>query len=564
MKVRSWRVTVFATMALTFSVFVLFLLFTYAYFFRQTRAAVTQSYTQTLEICGETIESKLAAMDTHIKDLMRTVYSEKDMESESGIARYKAYSNCIDAMSSKISFCPDIDELFILDAKSGTLLMQANEQKGNTVGSLKALQGYLRGDAAYSTSIGDKNWIVAELNETPYFYKAYRMGSYIIGGISKLSNYDSILLRDDGGKSGIIIYYDGKAVHAAGRDWSGESGPNAGLKSAWKGNVISSSYAFKLLDGEIQMLATENVLNVMDKSVALALLAMTVLGLLLFLLVSLRFRNMVYKPTGELMLAMKKIEGGNYEYRIRAKPTSAEFLSLQNSFNKMADDLVNLKIESYEKQLQMKENQLMMLRAQIRPHFYVNALATVVNMTYQNRNEDIRQYLKALADFMRYMLKLHSRTVKVSEELGNIRNYLKMQEIKFPDSVEAYIGCEASVEDRQIPYLILFTVIENAFKHAMDLYETLNIIIQCETVRTGDFDGFRIVVEDNGAGFPQEVLDRFSGGGAADEKGQIGLSNAYRTLQLMYGRNDLLRLSRAIPRGAHVEIWIPGSGKETS
>ncbi len=528
MKVRSWRVTVFTTMALTFSVFVLFLLFTYIYFFRQTKAAVTQSYNQTLEICGETIEAKLAARDTHIKDLMRTVYSEKDMESDSDITRYKAYSNCLDAMSSKISFCPEIDELFILNAKCGKFLMQPPEQKCFMVGSRQALRGFLRGGAASATSIGDESWFVLELNETPYFYKAYRMGNYVIGGISRLSNYDPLLLRDDAGKSGAIVYCEGKAVYSVGRDWSGEPGLDSGLKSSWKGNVIFSSYAFRRLDGEIQLLAEENILNVMDKSEAFALLAMTVLGLLLFLMVSLRFRDMVYRPTGELMLAMKKIDGGNYEYRIQARPTSSEFLSLQNSFNKMADDLVNLKIESYEKQLQMKENQLMMLRAQIRPHFYVNALATVANMTYQNRNEDIRQYLKALADFMRYMLKLHSRTVKVSEELNNIRNYLKMQEIKFPDSVEAYIGCEASVEDRQIPYLILFTVIENAFKHAMDLYETLNIIIQCETVRTRDFDGFRIVVEDNGAGFPQEVLDRFSGG-APDEKGHIGLGNVYRT-----------------------------------
>lgn len=233
----------------------------------------------------------------------------------------------------------------------------------------------------------------------------------------------------------------------------------------------------------------------------------------------------------------------------------------------MADSLKKMRIEAYDRQLREQRDELKMLRAQLRPHFYLNAITTVSNMTYQNRNEDIRKYLAALAKYMRYMLNIQNKWVRIAEEIEQVKSYLEMQKIKFPGSVDAYIGCADSVADTRVPYLLLFTAVENSFKHAMSLYEPLWLVVQCEHYQDGDFCGCRMIVEDNGKGFPQEVISMFS---LPEEetprsaKDHLGLTNISRTLQLIYHRNDLLRLSNAKTGGAHVEIWIPEENDEAA
>lgn len=67
-----------------------------------------------------------------------------------------------------------------------------------------------------------------------------------------------------------------------------------------------------------------------------------------------------------------------------------------------------------------RKEKLRMLRAQLRPHFYLNSIITVNSMTYQNRNEDIREYLACFSDYMRYMMKIHTDMIPLKQELKHI------------------------------------------------------------------------------------------------------------------------------------------------
>lgn len=164
---------------------------------------------------------------------------------------------------------------------------------------------------------------------------------------------------------------------------------------------------------------------------------------------------------------------------------------------------------------------------------------------------------------MRYMLDLQGKFVTVGEELDHIENYIEMQKLKFPDSVEATIACADGVRNIQVPYLIIFTVIENTFKHAMNLYSTLELEICCKKVHEDNFDGCVITVSDNGEGFADKVLEMFRPeSGLPEAKNHFGLTNVNRTLQLSYHRQDLLRLKNKEDGGAVVELWIPDSIEE--
>ena len=47
----------------------------------------------------------------------------------------------------------------------------------------------------------------------------------------------------------------------------------------------------------------------------------------------------------------------------------------------------------------------------------------------------------------------------------------------------------------EIPFLILYTLVENSIKHAMTLYEVLEIRVRCFRLETGDFRGICLVEE---------------------------------------------------------------------
>ena len=93
----------------------------------------------------------------------------------------------------------------------------------------------------------------------------------------------------------------------------------------------------------------------------------------------------------------------------------------------------------------------------------------------------------------------------------------------------------------------------------MTLYTPMDLVIRCESVDERDFRGVRLTVEDNGDGFPPEVIEKFleERDDPVFTKEHLGLSNVRYTLNLVYHRSDLLRLSNRPGGGARVEIWIP-------
>ena len=184
-------------------------------------------------------------------------------------------------------------------------------------------------------------------------------------------------------------------------------------------------------------------------------------------------------------------------------------------------------------------------------------------MTYQNRLEDIRSYIQALARYIRYMLNIQSPMIAISAELTHIENYIKMQDLRFPESVKASYHCDKAISETEIPFLMLFTVVENSFKHAMNLYSTMELNIICEPYSEDGFSGIRLIVEDNGDGYTPEVLEQFSGPVPEDlpAKDHLGLSNVQYTLRYVYRRSGLLRLSN-LEHGARTEILIPAEVKQ--
>ena len=110
-----------------------------------------------------------------------------------------------------------------------------------------------------------------------------------------------------------------------------------------------------------------------------------------------------------------------------------------------------------------------------------------------------------------------------------------------------------------MPFLVLFSLVENSFKHAMTLVDTMQVTITGDRYEEEGFTGVRLVEEDNGRGFTGEALRELAEAETDDPyaKEHLGLTNVRYSMNLIYGRDDLLRLSNRPEGGAHIELLIP-------
>ncbi|MHA6530059.1 sensor histidine kinase [Paenibacillus sp. BAC0078] len=270
------------------------------------------------------------------------------------------------------------------------------------------------------------------------------------------------------------------------------------------------------------------------------------------------FTRDVLKPILELVKAAKVVEQGQLEYQVpEGTPYSLEFMKLFHAFQSMVSEIKDLKIQSYEEQIERSRAEIKYLQMQIRPHFFLNAISTITSLTYQNKNEEIRRLIHCLSEHLRYMFKGGLVEVSIEEEIRHAENYIRMQEIRYPDQV--FYMTEISDEARQvrIPQFMIQTFVENAFKHAMFYKEMLSIFIRARTETRDGSPFVKIVIEDNGGGFSSGWLKSTEPEEAGEDGGRVGITNIRKTLQLLYKRGDLLKLSNAEQSGARVELWIP-------
>ena len=298
-----------------------------------------------------------------------------------------------------------------------------------------------------------------------------------------------------------------------------------------------------------------------------AVILILVFGAVIMLIsIILYTRGVVYRPLTELLAAMKKIEDGDLSCRLPKDAKTEEFTRINTSFDRMVDTIVNLRMRSYEERIQFDEATLKYVQLQIKPHFFLNALTTIHSMSLQDRNEDIREYIERLSRNVRYLFKSGLHTVPLSEEIEHAGDYIAMQEILYPGCVFDFIDIDEEVRDFPVPQLIVHTILENIYKHAVRVDGLTSILISASLTDRDGLSMCHIQIEDDGPGYPEEFLEQFGNGDVkVKENGHgVGLWNLKKTLSLMYRQDDLIEFSNKEAGGSRVDIYVPRRAKRQS
>ena len=289
---------------------------------------------------------------------------------------------------------------------------------------------------------------------------------------------------------------------------------------------------------------------------------LSVVAVVIIPIILLAMQYWIGRPVSKLMTAMERIEGGDVEYRIPATKAGTEFDRINRNFNRVMDEVSELKIHMYEQQLKAEKIRLGFLSQQIQPHFIINTL----NILYSYEPEEYQlsqKMILCLSKYFRYVVNAPQDYVELGQEMEHIRNYFEIQQARFLRSFKATVVYDEEVADCLIPPLIIQNFTENAIKHSFVPGQTTSIVAEARKER----ENIHICVYDTGAGIPEDVLERIAEFRRTREFRLdlgVGIQNSIDRLSILYGDSASLEISKIEPQGTRIDIIIPIKRREAS
>ncbi len=169
------------------------------------------------------------------------------------------------------------------------------------------------------------------------------------------------------------------------------------------------------------------------------------------------------------------------------------------------------------------EARLGTLRGQLNPHFFFNALNTVVALIHEDPDR-AEKLLTELGTLLRRSLAdgRHEFTT-VREEVRFVERYLAVMKARYEDRLSVNLELDAQALDCSIPTFLLVPLVENAIKHGVDKVPGRDTV-EISGHRAGEFITF--TVKNTAPATRTDIAEPGVG---------LGLRNTRRRLFAIYG-----------------------------
>jgi two-component system, LytTR family, sensor kinase len=171
---------------------------------------------------------------------------------------------------------------------------------------------------------------------------------------------------------------------------------------------------------------------------------------------------------------------------------------------------------------QKLQAELSYLRMQVNPHFLFNALNNIYSLAVTENSKRTSSSILQLSELMRYILyEIEDAENKVSltKEIHYLNNYIELEKLRHAEEIYFHFSIEGDIENKRIAPLLIFPLVENAFKHGVltDINKPVTLYMKV----IGHRINFSIV--------------NFNNDYKKDKSGGIGIKNVKKRLDLIYG-----------------------------
>lgn len=260
----------------------------------------------------------------------------------------------------------------------------------------------------------------------------------------------------------------------------------------------------------------------------------------------------VLAPLKEVAGAMKRLEKENFRLSVPVKGND-EIAILASNFNKMSRELDALVNQVYAAQVSEKNAQIKALQAYINPHFLYNTLDVICWMARMEDAEETCSLVEALSGIFRMSVHTGTRVLTVKEEIEYTKNYLKIQECRYADTIDFLMEIEPETENCETVSFVLQPLIENAIVYGVETREqggTVKVRVIHQEER------LVFMVEDDGLNADIEALQNLL---ETYEEGKRGMaiSSVNSRIRLYYGDEYGLHFETNNPHGVRAVVEQP-------
>lgn len=400
---------------------------------------------------------------------------------------------------------------------------------------------------SFMTNINTYNstkWDYFQSGTDDFFIHVYKIYGGYIGALVKCQTILDGVLQDNGMVSGIgLMDEEGNFAYSL----------RGIMPEGHKKDTVELTIPMAHIDGQLRVtVQRQNLFS--DKTSFMLLSLITVLAGVILLAWNIRFQiKNVLGPLNKLKNVMESFSHGNLDIRLEEKKTNNEIDVLYHTFNDMAEQIVNLKIDVYESKLAREKTESNYMRVQIQPHFYTNVLNLIYGLAQLKDFQSIQKLSMTTGSYFRYLLGEKGTFVLLREEIECVKNYIQIQKIRYKGDLEFEMNVEEGMEKQMVLPMILQTFAENSVKHNITLVPLLRITID---ISSGE-DRIYIIIRDNGEGFDKDILEKINRNENISSQGQhIGITNVKERLRLFYGDTARVEINSR-PRETVVKVILP-------
>lgn len=509
--------------------------------------------------------AELDSFDTDLKKIIKTlaynhIVEEFSMSEDMGL-RYMSSQNISPIIESIKISNPRIDGLAFTDMNQ-VIIGTQDVEFFRLIYELKNAidkEGLTDDLYYYKTTSGN----IGCLSKSFYNYKT--SVQYYIISIYNMDNIESMVEKMQGiGKNVIAVLDQKQNILFSNQDFKEEKSIDSLPKSGYMINQTSQSGYWSVVGNVYPSAYSREVQAATNVMIMIAFIMSSYLCLT---------GCLIYKGIAspiELIIHFMNNYGNYYNKQRLSITGTNEIAQISISVNAMLDNLqkmtrkiVNTQERLYDTELLKKQAELTALQIQMNPHFLYNTLDCIKGIALVRKVSEIAEIANSMSKILKYSIKSED-VVFVKQEISSIKDYLKIIQIRHQNRFEINVNVEDSINDFQIPKMILQPIVENAIFYGLER-SSKSGILWIEGRR--DENTLRFVVENTGVSITnekvEELMRAFENSINADkgvmfsQKSSIGLMNINKRIKLLYGESFGISINRRIEGGTKVTVKVP-------